>query len=527
MVRKLSLCMRASVLALLILGMSVAHAQEDATKPQPVEKNLTWWSVRGCPTEEACKLWEEFREKYNITYAIVKWHKDVPRIAVLDMYLKLNKEVTSKDEAELVARSFLEENKDLFKLDFRELRLWRVLEDYNSFDVYYQQYYQNLTVEGARVSVLIHKEGVISVIGNGFEPNITISTAPNITREEAVEIAKKSYSPMAPNLSTAKNYPVVELVVLPQRYIELYSLQNSEEPKQYLAWKVKFLEETIYVDAHTGEILHRRGNIAIEVSNTNVTQGTPPEKKLEIPPGMEEEWEEFRERYGDAFSKVEWGLSCGCVRELYGYYDTGRGELRTEEEAEALAREFLSENAKLFKVDLSQLRVKKVELDRRGVWTVDYEQYYKDVPVYTGEVRVLMNNKSYLKRVINNFYPGISISTTPSLSRREAVKIVASVTGGPTAGVDKVVLFILPESENGSVVYRLSWRVWSAKELAYYFVNARSGEVLRVEPTAAAYGGGRGEPPTGAEPVDKGFSKLMAAGAFLVILAIALRRWRK
>ncbi len=364
MVRKLSLCMRASVLALLILGMSVAYAQEDATKPQPVEKdleekNLTWWSVRGCPSEEACKLWEEFRERYNITYAIVKWHKDVPRIAVLDMYLKLDKEVTSKDEAELVARSFLEENKDLFKLDFRELRLWRVLEDYNSFDVYYQQYYQNLTVEGARVSVLIHKEGVISVIGNGFEPNITISTTPTVSKEEAVEIAKKSYSPMAPNLSTAKNYPVVELVVLPQRYIEM-KLQSSEEPKQYLAWKVKFLEETIYVDAHTGKILHRRGNIAIEVSNTNVTQGTPPEKKLEIPPGMEEEWEEFRAKYGDAFS-MKWGISCGCVRELYGYYDTGRGELRTEEEAEALAREFLEENREIFKIDIADIYVSRIK----------------------------------------------------------------------------------------------------------------------------------------------------------------------
>ncbi|NOZ82975.1 MAG: hypothetical protein GXN98_04075 [Euryarchaeota archaeon] len=34
---------------------------------------------------------------------------------------------------------------------------------------------------------------------------------------------------------------------------------------------------------------------------------------------------------------MEWDFTCRCVRHIYGYYDTGRGELESEDEAEALA----------------------------------------------------------------------------------------------------------------------------------------------------------------------------------------------
>ncbi|NOZ82976.1 MAG: hypothetical protein GXN98_04080 [Euryarchaeota archaeon] len=246
------------------------------------------------------------------------------------------------------------------------------------------------------------------------------------------------------------------------------------------------------------------------------------DKRKEIP-----EVERFKAKYGGNFTIVGWDERNRRISSIYGWYYTGRGIIDTEAKAEALAREFLEENLEFFKINLAGLRLRKAELDMRGVWIVDYDQYYRGIPVYGGWVRVILNNRSVITDVINNFYPDINISTTPKLSREEAVEVVASITGESSLRSDIVSLFILPVEARE---YRLAWRVWSAKELAYYFVDAASGEVLRTEPTALPYGGygsEAGRAGAGAGGSEGAPLRAAAVIAMLLLVALVLWRWRR
>ncbi len=269
--------------------------------------------------------------------------------------------------------------------------------------------------------------------------------------------------------------------------------------------------------------------VGVVVAQENITKTLPPpEKKLEIPPGMEEEWEAFKERYGDAFSKVEWDRTCGCVRHIYGYYDTGKGELKGEEEAEELARVFLKNNAEIFKIDMTQLKFKKVD-----DWMVDYEQYYGGIPVYGGEVRVVMNGKGVVKTINNNFYPDIDISTTPKITKEEAVEIVTSKTeenlssADATRRIDKTVLYILPEAKDEGLAYYLTWRV--PTHSALYFVDALNGDVLRIDPTVAAYGDDMNVRGTGSGDLTRywQFNTLLITAVLLLIIVFFVWRWKR
>ncbi len=206
------------------------------------------------------------------------------------------------------------------------------------------------------------------------------------------------------------------------------------------------------------------------------------------------EVKQFKAKYSGKFSLIDWDEKKKRIKHVYGYYDTERGELRTEADAEALAREFLSENAGLFKIDMAELKFKKVD-----DWMVDYEQYYGGIPVYRGEVRVVMNGKGVVKTINNNFYPDINISTTPKITREEAVDIVTSKTeenltvNETQRRINKTILYVFPESNNNSINYHLTWRV--PTHTALYFIDARDGSIVQVLPTAApisVYGSSKG-----------------------------------
>ncbi len=210
-------------------------------------------------------------------------------------------------------------------------------------------------------------------------------------------------------------------------------------------------------------------------------------KKVEIPQGMEEEWEGFKGRYGDAFTSVEWDSVCGCVRRIYGYYDTGRGELKSEADAEALARDFLTENAGLFKIDMSALKVKRLRQNKKfGYWDIEYIQTYNGIPVYRGEVGITLSNNSIIKSLGNNFYPDINISIEPKITKEEAIRIAENEVKGYRR-VESVELYILPQMKDGKLEYRLTWRTYFKG--AYFFIDAVNGEIIHKEYTVVADGG--------------------------------------
>lgn len=210
-----------------------------------------------CPTEEACELWEEFKEKYGTNW-LIKWHEYIDAPRLLEGYYYLGRNITNKDDAEIVSRTFIENNKDFLKIDVSELKLSRVYEDWNSFDPEYQQYYKGVPVEQGRVRTIVYKDDSIGYLSNHFYPNISISTTPKITEDEAISIAKDYFTTRNPGVEAS-------LVILPSDYIELGKVEKSDTLRYYLAWKVKFHEKTIYVDAENGDVLFEYENLRIEI----------------------------------------------------------------------------------------------------------------------------------------------------------------------------------------------------------------------------------------------------------------------
>lgn len=209
---------------------------------------------------------------------------------------------------------------------------------------------------------------------------------------------------------------------------------------------------------------------------------TPPSPKKECPSDEAcELWEEFKAKYGSNWT-VKWHGDRDSPRALYGFYNMGRGVLNSEDGAEQVALEFISSNKKLFKLNIGDLKVKRVMRDNKiGIFNVEYQQYYKGIPVYRGEVGVTLSNKSEIASLGNNFYPGINISTTPKITKEEAVEIAQSELKQALKG--ETSLYIYPEIGNKLESY-LAWKV--PLYFSDVFVDASSGEILKIKKTYVA-----------------------------------------
>jgi Zn-dependent metalloprotease len=169
-------------------------------------------------------------------------------------YYYFGREIKSEDDVTNVSWEFIEDNKALLKINQTDLGLSDVDSDWNSYTTVYYQNFNGIPIVRGRVVVSIRKDGYLRTISNRFYPDITISTTPQVTEDEAIEIAKHYFPPRNPGID-------VSLVILPSDYIEWGSQEKSDALTLYLAWKVKFHLKTIYVDAETGNVLFVDSNI--------------------------------------------------------------------------------------------------------------------------------------------------------------------------------------------------------------------------------------------------------------------------
>ncbi len=211
------------------------------------------------PSKETLESWKEFKEKYGQNW-LIKWRNYIDAPAVIHGYYSLGRNVTDKGDAENISWAFIEDNKDLFKIDLSSLKLSRVQGDWNEFQSWYSQYYNDIPVELGIVRVSIRKDGVINYLSNHFYPDISISTTPVISKNESIAIAKDYFTSRNPGVD-------VSLVILPSDYIELGKVEKSDTLRYYLTWKVKFHEKTIYVDAKSGDVIFEYGNIVISAGD--------------------------------------------------------------------------------------------------------------------------------------------------------------------------------------------------------------------------------------------------------------------
>jgi len=159
--------------------------------------------------------------------------------------------IPNKMTAERRARDFLKKHKDLFRIDVRDLKTKRV--NFNRkigyIKVELQQYYHGIPVQGAITEVFMKESGMMETVQNRYQPDIDLSTVATIKKNDAIRTAFESVTMR----SGLDKRPEVSKVI--------YFDSNQPPLTYHFCWKVVFTEYTFFVDAQTGKIVARWGNI--------------------------------------------------------------------------------------------------------------------------------------------------------------------------------------------------------------------------------------------------------------------------
>lgn len=124
-----------------------------------------------------------------------------------------------------------------------ELELYRTDTTPNGDFIRFRQKRNGLDVVGAEITIRVNK-GVITTVANNFEPLITVSASPSITREKAMALAKIS-------VNLPAQTPNALLLVLPWEdtfflaYRVDFQFTPDPDPSRY----------RVYIDAHNGNLL--------------------------------------------------------------------------------------------------------------------------------------------------------------------------------------------------------------------------------------------------------------------------------
>lgn len=161
--------------------------------------------------------------------------------------------LSSEEEAELIAESFIKNSEDKLNISFNDLKIQNVIfsadptyDHYNpSATIWYEQYYDGIPT-GSELGVSINAYGTIWKVKNRLTVGITAPTTPIITSDEAIRIAKDRY-----------NQTRFELEKNP----ELVIYENK------LVWRLNIfapISKEVMIDSQNGEIVLERNNFVDE-----------------------------------------------------------------------------------------------------------------------------------------------------------------------------------------------------------------------------------------------------------------------
>lgn len=158
-------------------------------------------------------------------------------------------------------------------------------------------------------------------------------------------------------------------------------------------------------------------------------------------------------------------------------------------DAASAGTQFLKEYAKYFgSVDYKkELKLQKQSLDLFGTTHLVYQQYYKNIPVFGGQMLVHMANDFGIKSASGKFLTKVSVNTKPVLNKAKATNAALadakkrglrspSIVSADLAIYNKRVLN--PKGENK---YYLTWQVELEDAIGWreiLFVNAANGKIV-------------------------------------------------
>ena len=155
-------------------------------------------------------------------------------------------------------------------------------------------------------------------------------------------------------------------------------------------------------------------------------------------------WVNTTDSEGNAI-RMKVNSKTGAPYRLYGLkvnFNNRYGHI-TEQNVQGLSRQFLTEYAKLLKIQPGALKFESA-VNNKGRWYINFKQQYKGVPVYRANVGFTVHENGNVVLVGSDVYPDISIDATPSISSDEALKIAQSNFMELT-GTDSLVIRKEPE----------------------------------------------------------------------------------
>lgn len=143
---------------------------------------------------------------------------------------------------------------------------------------------------------------------------------------------------------------------------------------------------------------------------------------------------------------------------------------------------FFEENKHLFKMEnpRKELIRKKIKKDELGMTHVFFNQTYKGVMVYGGELIVHFTSQKRIKSV-NGFYKhGINISPNPNISKQESEDIASLdlKNNFGTGDITDTRLMVYNHEGAYHLIWKMMLKIDSPPGNWEYFIDANSGEIL-------------------------------------------------
>jgi len=160
------------------------------------------------------------------------------------------------------------------------------------------------------------------------------------------------------------------------------------------------------------------------------------------------------------------------------------------------ARSFFASQASLFGIrdERTELFLTGTKSEASGQKHLTYDQFYRGVPVFAGELRAHFDGAGRLQGVNGNFVPGIDLAVAPVIDARwaseRAVEFVRERNGRATAAglsatLPSLTIYRLGLDKGVAGTSHLAWRVdvSNAGDIReFVFVDARYGKVLDYLP---------------------------------------------
>ncbi|MFN8549311.1 MAG: FlgD immunoglobulin-like domain containing protein [Candidatus Eisenbacteria bacterium] len=165
--------------------------------------------------------------------------------------------LTTQEMVVGVARGLINQNRDVFRANVNDLRIWAQREALGKQSIIFQQSYHGVDVIGGRVHLIFTDEGRFFTGGSDFYSNIEVNWKPSITAKMAEAIAQRDvpFNPETDRVEVGTRLfilpvPISETTV--EHHLVWRATVRTREPLG--KWQT-------YVDAHTGEILSRDNGI--------------------------------------------------------------------------------------------------------------------------------------------------------------------------------------------------------------------------------------------------------------------------